>query len=99
MSRPIKASVAKRYIEHLLEGVRTQGEQYEIQEGDETVAVLASPADFETLHQQQHLKEQAWKELEALLHDVHGRNAHIPPEQVAQHVVEAIRETRRHKDR
>ena len=99
MSKPIKDSIAKQHFEHLLEGVRTQGEQYEIQDGDETVAVLVSRADFETLHQQQRLKEQAWKELEALLQDVHARNVDIPPEQVAQDVEEAIRETRRQKDR
>ena len=97
MSKPIKASVAKQHFEHLLEGVRTQGEQYEIQEEGQTVAVLVPPADFQALNQQQQLKEQAWTELEALLQRVHAQNAHIPPEQAAQDVEQAIREVRHQK--
>ena len=99
MAKPIKASVAKQHFEHLLEEVRTQGEQYEIQEEGQTVAVLVPPADYQAMHRQQRLREQAWAELEALLQRVHARNAHILPEQVAQDVEEAIRETRRQKER
>ncbi|MSS73576.1 MAG: type II toxin-antitoxin system prevent-host-death family antitoxin [Candidatus Latescibacteria bacterium] len=99
MSKPIKASVAKQHFDHLLEGVRTQGEQYEIQEEGRTVAVLIPPADFQAFHQQQRLKEQAWTDLEALLEKVHARNAHIPPEQVARDVEAAIREVRAQKKR
>ncbi|GEM_PF-2718680 len=94
MSKPIKASIAKQHFEHLLEGVRTQGEQYEIQEEGQTVAVLISLEDFQALHQFQRLKEQAWADLEALLQRVHAQSVHIPPEQVAQDVKAAIREPR-----
>ncbi len=45
MPKLIKASIAKQHFEHLLEGVRTQGEQYEIQEEGQTVAVLISLED------------------------------------------------------
>jgi len=99
MSRPIKASIAKQHFEYLLEGVRTQGEQYEIQEEGRTVAVLISLEDFQVLQQMQRLKEQAWTDLEALLEKVHARNAHIPPEQVARDVEAAIREVRAQKKR
>ncbi len=57
MPKLIKASIAKQHFEHLLEGVRTQGEQYEIQEEGQTVAVLISLEDFQALHQFQRLKE------------------------------------------
>jgi uncharacterized protein YpbB len=99
MTKPIKASVAKEQFEHLLEEVRKQGKQYEIQEGNETVAVLIPPADFQAIHQQQQLKEQAWAELEILVQKVHARHTHIPLEQVARDVKEAIRETRLRKER
>jgi PHD/YefM family antitoxin component YafN of YafNO toxin-antitoxin module len=97
MTTPIDASTAKDQFDHLLEEVRRHGEQYAIQEGSETVAVLISPDDFQALSQQQQLKEQAWVELEVLLRKVHTRNAHISPEQAAQDVGEAIREIRLQK--
>ena len=97
MTTPIDASTAKDQFNHLLEEVRRHGEQYAIQEGSETVAVLIPPDDFQALHQQQKLKEAAWAELEVLLQKIHARNVHFPSEQVNQDVGEAIRELRTRK--
>ena len=97
MTTPIDASTAKNQFSHLLEEVRRHGEQYAIQEGSETVAVLIPPDDFQALHQQQKLKEAAWTELEVLLKKIHSRNVPIPPEQVNQDVEEAITELRTRK--
>ena len=94
MTTPIDANAAKDQFDHLLEEVRRRGEQYAIQEGSETVAVLISPGDFQAIAQRQQLKEAAWTELEILLHKVHARTTHIPSEQVDQDVEDAIRELR-----
>ena len=94
MTIPIDITSAKDQFDHLLEEVRRRGEQYAIQEGSETVALLISPDDFQVLAQQQQLKEAAWMELEILLQKVHARNSHIPSEQVDQDVGDAIRELR-----
>lgn len=98
MSTPIDASTAKDQFDHLLEEVRRRGEQYAIQEGSETVALLISPGDFQAIfQQQQQLKEAAWTELEILLQKVHARNTHISSEQVDQDVGDAILELRARK--
>lgn len=94
MTTPIDANAAKDQFNHLLEEVRRRGEQFAIQEGSETVAVLISPDDFQVLSQQQQLKEAAWTELDSLLQKVHARNTHISPEQVDQDVGDAILELR-----
>lgn len=94
MTIPIDITSAKDQFDHLLEEVRRRGEQYAIQEGSETVALLISPGDFQAISQQQQLKEAAWTELESLLRKVHARNAHIPSEQVDQDVGDAILELR-----
>lgn len=97
MTIPINASTAKDQFDHLLEEVRRHGEQYAIQEGSETVAVLISPGDFQAISQQQQLKEAAWAEMETLLQKVHAQNTHIPSEQVDQDVGDTILELRVHK--
>jgi len=94
MVKPVDIAVAKDHFDHLLEGVSKDGVQYAIQAGQETVAVLIPPTDFEAIHQQQQLKEQAWRDLERLVQRVHARHVHIPPDEVAQDVEEAIREVR-----
>ena len=94
MTIPIDANVAKNQFDRLLGEVRRRGEQYAIQEGSETVAVLISPSDFQAIAQQQQLKEAAWTELEVLLQKVHARNIHIPSEQEDRDVGEAILELR-----
>lgn len=94
MTTPIDVSAAKAQFDHLLAEVRRHGEQYAIQEGSETVAVLISPGDFQAIAQQQQLKEAAWAELETLLQKVHARNIHISLEEVDQDAGDAIRELR-----
>lgn len=97
MVKTVSLEVAQKALRRLLEEVKSDKDQYVIQENDRPVAVLVSLMEYQAfLQMRSHpsKKEIAYQDLIALLEEVHARNAQFTEEEVERDVWEAIQAVR-----